>query len=763
MLELSLTRLFSATMYYHFAFMAISLALFGSGASGVFVYVFQDRLNKIETGKLLSIFALLFGLSVVVALVVILQNPLTFNSIKDNFFRLAKIYTVTVMPFFFGGCVVTVAITRLASDISRLYRFDLAGAAFGCLLLIPALNYFGAINTVILIGAVASASAILFSLESRRRSLTIACVAITAAILGFSVYNYRAGVLEIRSAKGKEESNILFSKWNSFSRITVVQIPQGPIDVRIDADASTPILAQSTNTALHQDLRSEISTLAYNLKPNAHVAIIGPGGGRDVTAALVFDAKKIAAIEINPIIARDIMLSEPFSSYSGDIYRHPNVDLIVDEGRSFVRRSTDRYDVLQATMVDTWAATAAGAFSLSENNLYTVEAFREYAEHLTDDGILTMTRWYFEPPTEMLRLVSISRVMMDDLKIADPARHIILMRSRVDNYGASHCAYLFKKSPFTDDEVRRLEAVGAENNLEVLYTPLTRPENDFTKLLETKDPSGFMEAYPTNIFPTYDNNPFFFNSVRLSDIGMVASSNWVWRTTNLGTVVLVSLLGITAVLVVLFMILPLIFVRDRLATGETGSRLPYLFYFIFLGAGFIIIELAMIQRFILFLGHPVYALAVILFSLLLFSSIGSSISGRFPAGRSRKNLLKVIFALVGVTFLYILVLGPAFHALVWLPLAVRIVLAVVLMAPMGLLMGMPMPMGIKILAEEAPQIIPWAWGLNGAASVMGTSAALSIALFTGFNQALIVGAAIYLVGALCIAIAGRARKVESLA
>lgn len=762
MLELSLTRLFSATMYYHFAFMAISLALFGSGASGVFIYIIQNKLAKESTGKWLSIFAMLFAVTVILALYVILENPLFLGGGAETYYRLIKIYGATSLPFFFAGCAITLAIARLADDISRLYLFDLAGAALGCLLLIPALNVFGAINVVIATSCISSLSAILFSLADQKdRVIRGMAVLLAVGMGGLAFYNSSAQVLNIRTAKGLEQNNILFSKWNSFSRITVkgdlkidhqarMSIIEEPFRIEIDADASSLVVPDGGNMTRHQDLRNSISSLAYHLKPNSNVIIIGPGGGLDITSALVFGAKKITAVEINPIIAEDVMSSEPFKSYSGNIYDHPKVQLEIDEGRSFIRRSTEQFDVFQATMVDTWAATAAGAFSLSENNLYTVEAFKDYTTHLTDDGVLTMTRWYFEPPDQILRLISISRVMMDELKIDNPERHFILVCSCGDDFDRSPATFIFKKSEFTDEEVKQIESVASQNNFQLLYTPLTQPDNAFTKMIKAEDPATVWDTFETNVNPTYDNNPFYFNSLRIANLLQIGSGGREWRKTNLGTVVLFALLGITTILVFLFIILPLIFVRNRAMTGNTKGRMPYLFYFACLGAGFIIVEIAMIQKFILFLGHPVYSLAVILFSLLSFSALGSYLSGWFDARNLRKTLVKLIFILVGITFLYILFLPPMFYGLVWLPLATRILIAVLVMSPIALLMGMPMPIGIKLLSKHSPQIIPWAWGVNGATSVMGSVAALVIAILTGFNQALIIGSGIYLLGAFFI-------------
>jgi hypothetical protein len=746
MLELSLTRLFSATMYYHFAFMAISLALFGSGASGVFIYIVQRRLKSERTGQWLAVAAMLFALSNLLSLYVILANPLTFETGPENYYRLARIYSAAALPFFFAGCAVTLAITRLAKEISKLYLFDLAGAALGCLLLIPVLNFLGAINIVLLVSALAAAAGILFASSNGGRATMACSLTLAVAVAGLTAYNTVTHRIDIRTSKGFDETSVLFSKWNSFSRITVEGDFQSGIEIKIDADAATGISKDASNSSIHQDARGALSALVHHLKTNANVLIIGPGGGNDVMAARVMGQRYITAAEINPIIALDVMSSDPFKSYSGSIYQQPDVRLVVDEGRSFIRNSHDRYDIIQATMVDTWAATAAGAFSLSENNLYTVEAFKDYVTHLTDDGLLTMTRWYFEPPDQLLRLITLTRVMMNELGISNPERHIMLVRDARTGYDRTPATYIFKRSEFTDDEVRAVESVARTSGFQLLYTPLTRPPNVFTQMIEAPDPAQVWASYETNVEPTRDNNPFFFNSVRFANLSRVIEGKaGEWQKTNLGTSILFALLAITSVLVLLFIIGPLVLVRGRaLATG-LGSKLSYLLYFACLGAGFIIVEVAMIQKFILFLGHPVYALAVVLFSVLAFSALGSYLTGRIAEEQLTATLMKLLFVLVGLVVVYIIALPPIFYGLVHLAREFRIVIAVILMAPLAMVMGMPMPIGIRILARKAPEIIPWAWGVNGATSVMGSVAALVIAILSGFNQALMVGAGLYLI------------------
>lgn len=753
MLELSLTRLFSATMYYHFAFMAISLALFGSGASGVFVYIVQRRLKPERTGQWLSAAAMLFALSNLFSLYVILSNPLTFETGPENYYRLARIYGASALPFFFAGCAVTLAITRLAREISKLYLFDLAGAALGCLLLIPVLNAIGAINIVLLVSALGAIAGVLFGFASQgSRAAAVCSLVLAIGLAGLVVYNSNTQRIDIRKSKGFEETKVLFSKWNSFSRITVEGEFGRGVEIKIDADAATGISRDASNSAIHQDALDSLSGLVHHLKRDANVLIIGPGGGNDVMAARVFEQKHITAVEINPIIAHDVMSSEPFKSYSGSIYQQPGVRLVVDEGRSFIRNSKERYDIIQATMVDTWAATAAGAFSLSENNLYTVEAFKDYVTHLTDDGALTMTRWYFEPPDQLLRLITLTRAMMSELGITNPSRHIMLVRDARIGYDRTPATYIFKRSEFTDDEVRSIEGVARTNRFELLFTPLTRPSNLFTQMIEAPDPAELWASFETNVEPTRDNNPFFFNSVRFANLWrVIEGTTGEWQKTNLGSSILFALLGITSVLVLLFIIGPLVVVRRRALSTGTGTKLSYLLYFACLGAGFIIVEVAMIQKFILFLGHPVYSLAVVLFSVLAFSAIGSYLSGRVSEERLTPALMKLLVSLVLLVVVYIIVLPPIFYGLVGLAREIRIVLAVVLMAPLAMVMGMPMPLGIRLLAGSVPEIIPWAWGVNGATSVMGSVAALVIAILTGFSQALLVGAGVYLLAMVFVA------------
>ncbi len=429
------------------------------------------------------------------------------------------------------------------------------------------------------------------------------------------------------------------------------------------------------------------------------------------------------------------------------MYGQPRVRLIVAEARSFIRRSPEHYDVIQADMVDTWAATSAGAFALTENNLYTVEAFRDYVEHLRDGGILTITRWFSSPPDQVLRLVTLTRAMMTELALPDSGGSIIIVVAPGEGGLPPVATFLFKRGAFTPAEVDAVERTSRAAGFDVLYSPHTRPPGALTALITSTDPSAIWDAAPRNIAPTYDNSPFFYNSVHLTGAAAAFSGDAQWRRTNLGTFMLMSLLAVSSVLVAVFIFAPLLLRAHR---GAGTPPLPFIAYFACLGAGFMMIEIALLQKFILFLGHPVYALTVVLFSLLAFSGLGAWTSRRIGESRIARILPRVLLGVAAAGCVYVAVLSPLFYAFVALPIVWRALIAVALLGPGAFLMGMPMPLGLRLLAGRGAHLIPWAWGVNGAMSVTASVVALVVALATGFNQALLAGVVAYLCALLFI-------------
>ena len=788
MIELALTRIFSVIMYYHFAFLAISIALFGLSASGVFAYVARRWLNRYSIGALLAAESLVYAVATLVALFFLVRLRVGLNYSPENLRLMLTIYALAALPFFTGGLVITLAISRLTLRINAVYSADLLGAACGCLVLIPLLDRLGAPGVVLAAAAMSAVAALLFAPPAGRTAAALAGAGVLALPLAGQLTG-RAG-FDVVDTKGHKGDRVLFSKWNSFSRIGVYDRAFGDWSLSpaydgprpdsrfmdIDSAASTPILGVTPDLSNAQYLRYELTALAYhlveqpltsNLQPPTSgfkALVIGPGGGRDLVSALVFGAGHVDGVEINPIIANDVM-RDRFREFSGGIYTNPRVRITVDDGRSFVRRAPDRYDVIQASLVDTWAATAAGAYTLTENSLYTVDAFNDYLDHLTDGGVLTITRWVFDG----LRLVSLAQEACEARGWSAADRLAIVRQKDV-------ATFLLKKMAFTTEEVIKLRTIASQLHFDVLYAPGPAgpggpgdpgglvgeaqpfPDEfvagtqlgDYARLIRATDRHAFYASYPQDITPTTDDRPFFFHTTKLTDQFHTAFGRSMLFGNGLSA--LLTLMAISAVLVVLFVIGPLVIASAGRGGRGASDRWPpsrwfaWLAYFGALGAGFMLIEVSVLQRFVLLLGHPVYSLTVTLFSLLLGTGLGARWSRRFPDHRLRRS---GAIALLLVAALCSVVIGVVTPIVTWaIPFArgARIAIAVAMLVPLGIALGLPMPTGLRILNAKAPQMIPWAWGINGALSVVGATLAIFIAMNWGFNTALLAASGAYLVG-----------------
>jgi hypothetical protein len=768
MVELALTRIFSVVMYYHFAFLAISIALFGVSASGVFAYVMRRRLERYATDDLLAVQSLIYSVCTIVALFWLVRLRVGMSFSPQNLRLMLTIYALAALPFFAGGFVVTLAISRLSAQVNAVYAADLIGAAGGCLILIPLLDRLGAPGVVLAAAALSIAAAVLFAPDARRARVAAVGAAIFLVPIAGQLSG-RAG-FDVVDTKGHQGDRVLFSKWNSFSRIGVYQRTHGDWslsytyngklpDTRfmdIDSAASTPILGLAPDLSNAKYLEYELTALAYHLqeRPGFTALVIGPGGGRDLASALVFGASRVDGVEINPIIADDVMRNR-FKEFSGGIYTNPRVRIAVDDGRSFVRRTPERYDVIQASLVDTWAATAAGAYTLTENSLYTVDAFNDYLDHLTDSGVLTITRWV----ADGLRLVSLAQEACAQRGWTWADRLAVVRQDRV-------ATFLLKKTPFTAAEIAQLRTVAARLDFDVLYAPgggdvtagadgtpqFTRPAQDvevdgastidYARLITASDREQFYAGYRSDIRPTTDDRPFFFHTTKIRDQFDVAFGQKMLFGNGLSA--LMTLLAISAALVVLFVIGPLA-VAGR---GQARPRgwLSWLVYFGALGAGFMLIEVSVLQRFVLLLGHPVYSLTVTLFSLLLGTGLGAAWSRRFDGDSLRRSGAIGIATVAVVALLFIVVATPIVNWAIPFSRTLRMLVAAAMLVPMGVALGIPMPTGLRILSMRAPQMLAWAWGINGALSVLGATLAIFIAMNWGFRVTLLAASATYLVG-----------------
>ena len=746
-LELSLTRIFSVVFYYHFAFLAISIAMFGLGAGGVFSYVVAGWRGN--TYFKLGTLALLNSLAVVVSLVFLLTRSGELNNLT-----LAAVYFASALPFFFSGTVVSMAVAEGIQRVDRLYFFDLLGAAAGCLVLVPFLDRFGGPNTVLVTSALfAVSAAIWYNIAGTLRG-RVAAVFMALVFVTLIAYNGTHHVIDVRYAKGRALPKERFVQWNSFSRVGLVENNYpGEVGIVIDADAATGIPGFDLGhlTARQKErLMYEGPGFPYLLRPGAKTLVIGAGGGWDVARALTAGSKDVTAVEINPIIATTIM-RQRFPDLSHRLYFRPEVHVLIEDGRSFVRRSADKYQVLQATLVDTWASTAAGAFALSENNLYTTDAFRDYLSHLTDDGLMVFTRWGLQPPRESLRLISLAMAALENLGEKEPWKHVVVVRENAQNlagWGAQDTVIVFRK-PMSSEDLARVKSALLATRLESVYLPGDLPANEFGRLLRSPDPEAFWTNYAFDISPVDDDRPFFFYTVQPRDIlnFLTQSGQAADYKINRAVPLLFELLAVSLLATIVILALPPLLLGSRLK-AEHGVR-SFLLYFIFIGAGYVLIQVALIQKFVLFLGHPTYALTVIIFSMLISSGAGSYYSSRIFGKASDIRLSTLLMAVAVAVSALAFVAAPVSESGVGWPLGAKMLVTAGLVAPVGFLMGMPFPIGLTRLGTLYPSAVRWAWALNAAASVLGSAAAIFFAIYIGLRATVLVGAALY-VGALAV-------------
>jgi len=481
-------------------------------------------------------------------------------------------------------------------------------------------------------------------------------------------------------------------------------------------------------------LRRDLSSIAYFLNDPGEVLIIGPGGGRDVLMALHF-GQRVLGVDINPIIVNDIMKSE-LKDFSGKLYFRPDVRVIVSEGRSFIHSDKKQYNVISLPLVDTWASTSAGNLVLVESNLYTVEAFEDYLSHLKNQGILTISRWELDG----MRLVSLFIEACKRLEIKSPENKLFIVRNSHKSEILNN--YLFKTRDFTHEEIANIEAFAQDNKFDVIYSPYRSYDNNYYAYLTAKDRIDFMRNYDRNIRPVYDDNPFFFFTTPLSKLYRP-----IYFSLDGG-------LFYTFLIVSIFTLLCIIYPIKRTPKIYTIHKdvniNGYLGYFSCLGIAFILIEIALIQKFILYLEQPIYSFSVVIVTLLIFAGIGSFFTKKYEA-KKKKNFYKLGLTIFTIIIIYIIFLNQFIKFTIDFNILQKVVFAILLNIPLSMLMGMMLPLGIKRLHEcNLDYLTPFCWALNGAMSVLSSVLAIFFAISFGFNFVLFLGGIAYIIALLFI-------------
>lgn len=744
--EIALTRLFSVVQYYHGAFLAISVALFGFAVSGVFVMLRPERFGRERLDAALARYGLVFAaaipLSFYTYLYVGLGERLAGAGLPALVGTTAE-YALLALPFFASGVCISLLLFHGAAQANRLYAADLGCSALGALSVIPALSLLGGPKAMLAASAAAALVTLPFARATRvTRWLApaLALGALAALLLTPATAFEHWHLRKARNVVATEQI-----RWNAFSMVGVGPETPNPRSrsIIIDNSVSTSMTAfDGHNFGPLAWLRRDFAAPAHRIKGGGKVLVIGSGGGRDVLVALLYGAQHVRAVEVNPLVYQ--MAETVYGDFTGHVYSEPRVQPVIGDARSYIANSHERFDVILASLIDTWAASSAGAFALTENLLYTQDAFRDYYDHLSDDGVLSISRWH---PFETPRLLATAFAAWQEAGVTDVRRHAVLLRSP-GGFGSQIATLLMKKSPFRPEELRELEAFGAETRIALALTPDRVEDATVAEFLSARGAADGQWA-GVDMSPATDERPFFFNMLKPSTqvrrmLGLAEASD-VEQTTFQGnlnaTRVLIQLFFAVSLLLVAMVAVPL------LARGGAVRRphwLAILGYFACLGLGFILIEVGLLQRLILLLGKPIYSLAVILSTMLLASGLGSFVSGRFgPQGLgARLGLL-----LLGVSALlvaYALFLPSVIGALLGSPWPVRLGAAVLLVALPGFLLGMPFPSGLRALElAGARGLVPWVWGINGAMSVMASVSGIILAIEFGYTAVFLLGAACY--------------------
>jgi hypothetical protein len=770
--ELLLTRIFSVTMWYHFAFVAISVAMFGMTLGALIVYLMPDRYTGDKIRSEMASNSVFFGLSAVFSLLTHFVIPFAPDTSLLGLYSVALTYTVIGVPFVFSGIVVCLALTKFPSQVSRLYAVDLAGAAVGCVLFIYLLDAIDAPSATLVIALTATIAGLCFAVGASRsvaRSSFVATLVLAlAVILAFQFSsNGRPIFKAIYTTEGKNErGTTLYEKWNSFSRIRVFdrgkRQPFGwglsrnlsrnhkvnQLGMNIDANAATILTRFREDLNQLEHLKYDVTNIVHYIRQPAKVFVIGVGGGRDVLSALAFGQSSIIGVEINEDIIYAV--NQRFGDFTGHLDQLPNVTFINDEARSYIARQDESFDIIQLSLIDTWAATAAGAFVFSENSLYTVEAWKLFLDRLNPKGIITVSRWYSPFRGEIHRLTSLAAASLAQIGVESPRGHIMLVKTK--NVGT----ILVSPDPFSTDDVHRIEKVSGKMGFEVVLTPEHATDELLGKLATGKDLERITSEFPLNISPPTDDSPFFFHVLRLRDLFHRELWDAGWKTFNLKAVFVVgSLFLVILILTIASIIGPLAMTTRR---QSLRGGWPLLLFFGSIGMGFMLVEISQMQRLTVFLGHPTYGLSVVLFALLVSSGMGS-FSTRSVAGDLRPASAKLrLGLLVVVVGAFGLVTPPAIRLLEAVNMPARIAASVGILFPLGFFMGMAFPLGMQLASSRAASLTPWLWGVNGATSVLASVLALILALSFGISFSFWVGCGCYILAFLAFLLASRTER-----
>ena len=786
--EITLTRVFAVARWYHFAFMAVSIALLGFGASGTALAVWPQLTRTPERWSRWGAFA--FGVSVLGSYLVI--NELPFDSYRIAWERvqllyLAAYYLSLTVPFFCAGLVVGALLAAEGAPVNRIYAANFAGSGLGSLGALAALTWFSPPGVILLTAATGLLGAAAFARSNAPRPHVsrFTLGALLLALVLAAPATRPPHLLALHMSPYKTLSNLLrypdtrvtFTGWNAFSRVDAVEsrtIRSYPglsfrytgatprqVGITIDGDNLSPITATGDPQAL-AFLDALPTALPFRLVARPRTLVVNARGGLDVLQALHQGAASVTAVEDNPLVVR--LVRDRYREFAGNLYGSPQVEVVVESGRGFARRAVAAgrtFDLVVISLADSFKVVNFGAYSLTENPTYTVEGMLDFYRLLSERGVLVVTRWLQVPPSESLRAAATLIAALERAGVTDAAQHLVAYRS------FNTMTLLASRRPFQPAQLARVRAFLAANGFDLVAAPDMRPQeaNRYNVLEEPlyyrgfqallgPEREAFIAGYFYDIRPPTDDRPFFFHYFRWRQVhAILATFGKTWQPFGGGGyLVLVLLLILAGLASTMLILLPLAISRPALATLSHSptltTRLAVLIVFLALGIGYLFVEIPFIQGFVVFLGHPTLAFATVLVAMLVFSGVGSLLAPRVPL------LPAFLILAVGATS-YPALLRPILNATLGAPLAARLGVTIVSLAPLAVFMGVPFPRALALLQEVNPAWVPWAWAVNGCASVLSSILAAMVAVSAGFHVVLATAGAAY--GVAMIAVIGLTR------
>lgn len=783
--EIALMRLFAIIQWHHFAYMMISLALLGYGISGTLVAVFRNTLSR-HVPRLYLLCLVMFSLGSVACFLLAQSIPFNAEALfweQSQFLKLLIIYLLLCLPFLFVAAAICLLFIRYPSKISRIYSMDLIGAGCGGILVILLLTVAMPLQVLMLIGLIALTAVALavFELYGKTTALQVFSLLLAAIFimvttgysrLKLSEYKDLSQQLRIQGTQLLEEhsSPLGFLSVVENQRVPLRHTPGLSLNNKLEPLPQIGIFTDGANMSAvtrfpYADPGNEAHTLqslayldqttsalAYHFKPVERLLVLGAGGGSDILQGLFHQVESIDAVEINRQLIE--LMQDRFADFNGHLFQRDNVTIHQADIRDFITLSKAHFELIQLSLMDSFIASTTGLYALNESYLYTLEALSQYLQRLSPGGYLSISRWIKTPPRDGLKLLATAVAALDEAGFQDAAKRMVFIRSWQTS------TLVIKQGVFGATEIDVLKRFCRERSFDIAWYPgITPAEVNYYNRFQLPyfyraavallgdEADSFMRNYKYNLSPATDDKPFFHQFFKWSSLPEMLrlKDRGGLPLLETGYLVLLGTLLQAAAASLLLIIVPLRFIRHEENHQPLAKSRTRLFLFFFsIGLAFLFIEIAFMHKLVLFLHHPVYSITIVLSAFMIFAGIGSAWCQKLMQSYSRKRILKpAVIGIVSLAVIYNLVLSQIFSLLTEYSLLLKVFATLVLIAPLAVCMGMPFPLALSSISSHSPAYVPWAWGVNGCASVISAVLATLLAIHLGFSLVVVIAGVLY--------------------